>query len=117
MTALLVTDIIRYSFACRRIWGPYMEDEIKEIADSVKLWQIIRAINMTVSSKNLSWAINNYYVFSHTREFKKHLINIGITVASYCKDLVCQSIKSLYDLHRIQAFRYSIARSVIDDVA
>ena len=35
MTALLVTDIIRYSFACRRIWGPYMEDEIKEIAERI----------------------------------------------------------------------------------
>lgn len=101
---------------CRRFEFPQMGVPINEdivTADG----EVFLIIYMPVREEKAHALIHKEGIVRHDGKLKEHLIDLGVAVATHGNNAVLHGIEAFDDAFRVDTFGYSVARTVVEDVA
>lgn len=89
------------------------------VKDSIEMsrWHIPRSVDMSVGEEDAASFVHKQCVSGHYRELKQHLVDLRVAVATYGNDILGERIKPGNDTLGVDAFRDTVARSVVEYVA
>lgn len=78
---------------------------------------VLLVVYMSMCKEQSAPVVYNKSVISHYRELQKHLVHLGVTVATYGNNTFLHGVKSLYNALWIYAFGYAVAWSIVKNIA
>lgn len=104
-------DAVSRRFKLPQMGVPINEDVVT--ADG----EVFLIIYMPVREEKAHALIHKEGIVGHDGKLKEHLIDLGVAVATHGNNAVLHGIEAFDDAFRVDAFGYSVARTVVEDVA
>lgn len=82
-----------------------------------KCGTVLLVVHVAVCKKQTTTIVDNEGIVCHYRELEQHLVYLGIAVATNGDDAILHSVKALDDALRVDALGYTVAWSVVENVA
>ena len=79
--------------------------------------EVFLIIYMPVREEKAHTLIHKEGIVGHDGKLKEHLIDLGVAVAAHGYDVAAHGIEAFDDAFRVDTFGYSVARTVVEDVA